>query len=196
MERRSIRVSATAVIGSAVLAVVPAVPATATAGDIADLLPVPETSMVINEFAPSGPSGSADEFVELRNIRDSSVSLDGWSLSVCLGASSFQLVAFGPGTVVPPGGHLLVAHAGHSSPWPDVTYSSVDVPDDGGWRLGAPPGSRSDQVGIASFSLCTEGMPAPSCDWAAGQAVARDEHGTDTGDNAADFTCQARTPGW
>lgn len=52
--------------------------------------------VVVNDFAPSGPGGSADEYLELRNTSGQLVVLDGWGLAACMsGASPLALVVFG-----------------------------------------------------------------------------------------------------
>lgn len=173
----------------------------AAADSLADAAGVSATgsgSVVVNEFAPSGRFGSTDEYVELANTSEQTVALAGWDLSVCLSpATSFVVVAFGSGAEIPAGGHMLLAHfdyPGFSFPFPDLRYG-VDVPDDGGWLLSDPFSGYTDGVGLRSGLACTEGSPAPACNWTGFEAVTRDQNGTDTDDNGEDFSCQARTPG-
>lgn len=155
-------------------------------------------SVVVNRFVPSGPFGPTDEFVELRNTGDQLVWLDGWELVACLSPGTLRIMRFGSTDVIDSGGNLFVAHAGYAAgfgPTPDVVYG-FDVPDDGGWLLYDPSSGYADGVGLREDLTCTEGDPAPQCDWAAGHAATRDEQGRDTDDNAEDFTCPPRPPGW
>jgi hypothetical protein len=151
--------------------------------------------VVVNEFAPSGQLWSTDEFVELRNTGDQWLALDGLELVACLSPSTTQVATwFGPADEIPPGGYFLLAHPDFADafggPAPDRHYH-MDVPDDGGWVLYDPWNGYVDGVGLASGLDCTEGDPAPQCDWEAGEAAARE--GGDTDDNSTDFTCQSRT---
>lgn len=152
--------------------------------------------VVINEFAPSGPGGSTDEFLELHNTGSQVVFLNGWQLAACLSHSSaVKVLTFGGDDQIDPGGDLILAHVDWSgSVLPDLRYTGPDVPDDGGWLLTDLSG-RSEGVGMSLAAACTEGDPASQCEWPAGEAVTRDAHGTDSDNNAADFTCQLRTPG-
>lgn len=155
-------------------------------------------SVVVNRFVPSGTFGSTDEFVELRNTGDQLVWLDGWELVACLSPGMSRTIRFGSDDVIYSGGHLFVSHIGYAAgggPPSDVVYG-FDVPDDGGWLLYDPWSGYADGVGLREDLTCTEGDPAPQCDWSAGQAATRDEQGRDTDDNAVDFTCPPRPPGW
>lgn len=196
---RSRRASAAATVTGLVLLIMPSVtaaaavtpPATAGTGAFVG-------GVVVNDFAPSVPSWPVDEFVELRNTSAQTVALDGWVLMACLSTTTHRVAATFPvGAVIPPGDHLLLTHPDWSStsgPLPDYHYD-IEVPEDGGWLLHDPRSGYADGVGLSNGLDCTDGDPAPRCDWAAGEAVARDEQGEDTDDNAADFTCQPRTPG-
>ncbi len=72
----------------------------------AQILPPPQTSgqIVINEifYAPADKT-SPEEFVELHNKGDASVDVSGWFFSDGISWKA------PPGTVIPPGGYLVVA---------------------------------------------------------------------------------------
>lgn len=155
------------------------------------------SGVVINESAPSGPGGSTDEFLELHNTGSQVVFLNGWQLAACLShRAAVKVVTFGGDDQIDPGGDLILAHVDWSgNVLPDLRYTGPDMPDDGGWLLTDPSG-RSDGVGMSLAVACTEGDPASQCEWPAGEAATRNAFGTDTDNNAADFTCQPRTPGW
>jgi hypothetical protein len=191
--------AASASFGVAAVLVVSPAPTAATAGAPGEVTSSDTTraGVVINEFAPSGPFGSTDEFLELRNTSSQWVALDGWDLSVCLSPGlTVVLVTFGASDMIGPGEYLLLAHIDSSIGPSDYVYGGWDVPDDGGWLVRDPWSGKSDGGGLRSGLDCTEGAPAPHCDWAAGDAVTRDEQGKDTNDNAAEFTCQPHTPGF
>lgn len=153
--------------------------------------------VVVNEFSPDGLFG--DEFVELRNTGTQAVDVSGWDLLVCVSPTTAELaITFPGGAVISAGEHILLTHPDWASgfgPPPDYHYD-VDVPEDGGWLLHDFFSGYADGVGLGSGLFCTEGDPAPQCDWHAGEAATRDQDGTDTDDNSVDFTCQTRTPGW
>lgn len=155
--------------------------------------------VVVNEFAPSVPIWPVNEFVELRNTGEQTVALGGWELVACLSPTAWKVaVRFPSGAEIPPGGYLLLTHldwAEAFGPSPDYFYD-VEVPEDGGWLLFDPWSGYADGVGLGSGLACTEGEPAPKCDWVADEAVTRDEQGKDTDDNSVDFTCRPRTPGF
>lgn len=190
-----------AVIGLALLLVAPSV-ATAAAPPTGGAVTSSAAAggVVVNEFVPSvsEPFWPVDEFVELRNTGEQTVALGGWDLVACLSPTTWQVATrFPAGAEIPPGGYLLLAHpdwASGSGPTPDYHYD-VEVPEDGGWLLSDPWTGYADGVGLSEGLDCTEGGPAPKCDWAAGEAVTRDEQGKDTNDNADDFSCLPRTPG-
>lgn len=156
------------------------------------------SGVVVSEFSPGGGGPFAREFVELHNTGTQTVDLSGWDLLVCLSPTTTQVaVTFAGGTTIAPGESTFVAHADWDNPFgppPHDSYS-VDVPEDGGWLLHDPWSGHADGVGLASGLVCTEGDPAPQCDWDAGVTVARDAVGSDTDDNSVDFVCQNRTPG-
>lgn len=191
---------AVAVVGLALLVLAP--PALAVASAPGDGRAIASASgpggVVVNEFAPSNLDRQIHEFVELHNRGDQTVALRGWELVACLSPSTWQVAkVFELGDVIGSGGYLLLAHPDYddftSSP-PDHFYD-VELPEDGGWLLHDPWSGYADGVGLSSGLDCAEGDPAPQCNWADGEAVTRDEQGKDTDDNAADFTCQPRTPG-
>jgi hypothetical protein len=191
--------SVAAMTGLVYLALTPAVPAPASAGG--DLTTAAGDAMVVNEFAPSGLFGDTHEFVELRNTGGQTIDLSGWELVACLSPDTWQVAVTVPDNAeMPPHGLLLLTHidyvTGTGGVPPDYYYD-LDLPEDGGWLLHDPStwNGYADAVGLDSGLDCTEGDPAPQCDWADGEALTRDEQGSDTDDNSADFTCQSRTPG-
>jgi hypothetical protein len=193
-------VAATTGLASLVLAA-PGVAVTPPEPGHAAAAPATDGGVVVNEFAPHDPSGWVDEFVELRNTGGQAADLSGWELVACLSPNTWQVaVTFPHNAVIAPGGHLLLTHIDYATGIggvPPDFYYDLDLPEDGGWLLHDPStwNGYADAVGLDSGLDCTEGDPAPQCDWADGEALTRDEQGSDTDDNSADFTCQSRTPG-
>lgn len=76
------------------------------------LLTAPSTRVVINEFMADNaatvadPQGDFDDWIELRNLTDTTVDLAGCYLSD--NPNNPRKWPFPPGTVIPPDGHLLV----------------------------------------------------------------------------------------
>ncbi|QDF05504.1 lamin tail domain-containing protein [Myxococcus xanthus] len=74
--------------------------------------------VVISEFAPAGPGGAGDEFIELYNPTSSAVDISGWKLQYKSATgttgynSSFALPA---GSVIAPRSYFLVVSTGYAS---------------------------------------------------------------------------------
>ncbi|QDE83691.1 lamin tail domain-containing protein [Myxococcus xanthus] len=74
--------------------------------------------IVISEFAPAGPGGAGDEFIELYNPTSSAVDISGWKLQYKSATgttgynSSFALPA---GSVIAPRSYFLVVSTGYAS---------------------------------------------------------------------------------
>lgn len=152
-------------------------------------------AVVLSELAPAGPWGPKDEFLELRNTGTARVNLTGWSLAVCdrSGSMPVPVATFAFGHTLAAGGRLVLAGPDYSGSSARVRYN-FDVPSTGGWQLSNPAGQVIDSVGLG-YNGCTESSPAGQCAWSLGKATARVLSVKDSGDNAADFTCQMRTPG-
>jgi hypothetical protein len=120
-------------------------------------------SLIISEFRLRGPQGVRDEFVEVYNpgntpvIVNTTDNSDGWALAFSTNGTAVTGVAVIPnGTVIPPGGHFLIADnpdntAGGTSA---LTYSLNGYPSaqprnadsDTGWSL-----DLADNGGVAIF---------------------------------------------
>ena len=149
------------------------------------------TSMaVINEVLYDGPGSDADDvFTEL--FGTPGLALDGWSLTGTNGADGavYRTVSL-TGGVIPADGIFLIA----------TTYTllgSVDLFANVDWQNGPDSIQLRDATGLIVDALqygdagvfsSGEGSPAP--DTGAGQSLSRDQFGTDTNDNLADFTVQ------
>jgi predicted extracellular nuclease len=176
---------------SLVFASLVALPATAQSTDTA--------SVVVNEVATRGPAGATDNFIELRNVSADPVDISGWRIERCTGTGNAALQVTVEEHVLAPGDHFLAAHPDFSGEaTPDVTYGT-SLADNGGARIVDDAGAVVDGVGFSSATdhACTQGTalaPLTTTQGNNGLAYSRDAAGTNTGDNAADFTRVARTP--
>lgn len=161
---------------------------------------LPSTTLVISEFRPAGPGGSADEFIELLNISNAPIDVAGYQLfygpSSGSGPNSFPLTfsTTNTNTVVPAGGRFLLANAGASQAVLDIanaTYNS-GIAADGGIGIADAAGTLLDRVGQSAGTILKEGTPVTAAaDFAGGQSYERLElsvNTQDTQDNASDFT--------
>jgi predicted extracellular nuclease len=168
-----------------------ALPATAQSTDAAPV--------VVNEVATRGPAGATDNFIELRNVSADPVDISGWRIERCTGTGNAALQVTVADHVLAPGDHFLAAHPDFSGEaTPDVTYGT-SLADNGGARIVDAAGTVVDGVGFSTVDghACTQGTalaPLTTTQGTNGLAYTRDADGTNTGDNAADFTRQARTP--
>ncbi|OFT52219.1 nuclease [Corynebacterium sp. HMSC06D04] len=187
MRSRSLRaLSLTALISTFSTLTVPA--HAAPAGD----------AVVLSEvYGGGGNSGATftHDFIELFNPTEAEVSLDGWSVEYfSAGGNSGGKAALGG--AIPAGKHYLI-QAGQGSggstplPTPDAESSLNLSGSKGSVKLYDASGNKVDLAGYGSAQLA-EGTPAPSTSNA--ESVSRDEAGTDTDDNAADFHVSTPTP--
>lgn len=154
-------------------------------------------AIVISEFRPRGPNGDQDQFIELRNVSSSPVSIRGWIIQ--RSSRSFEVdvapVSSIDGGTINPGCYYLLTATTPSYSSTFGTYSGSvrgDAPltpilkDAGGFALRTPSGQVVDQVGLGDETVFKEGTPlAPFGPENSDRSYAR--VGPDTGDNAADF---------
>jgi predicted extracellular nuclease len=168
------------------------------------------TSLTISEVFGGGGNSSApytNDYIELRNVGSSPVSLSGWSVQYASATgSSWSLTAL-PAVTVQPAHYFLVQEAsggaaGSALPTPDATGTIGMASGAGKVALvasataltGTCPTGLVDLVGYGGTASCFEGTapaPAPSntlSDQRAGRGM------TDTDDNAADFSTAAPAP--
>jgi hypothetical protein len=139
--------------------------------------------VVVNEFVPGA-------YVELHNTSKSTVDVSGFGLWLCDAGSAATEVRIAFGQTLSPGGFYVVASSSFTGAPVDQIYWDV-LPGDGAMLLD-PDHGWADGVAVAAGSPCGEEAPAPEC----GQgSTARDAVSADSGSNAADFACRARSPG-
>ena len=162
-------------------------------------------AVLISEFRFRGPSGAGDEFIELYNNSDASLTVNavdgsvGWALAASDGATRFVVPN---GTVIPPRAHYLATNLGYSLngyATGDISYST-DIPDGAGIALfqTANPANfnlttRLDAVGYsAAPALYREGAGFPgqdtfNVDFSYYRNLANGGLPQDSDDNLADF---------
>lgn len=162
----------------------PSPPATGSRGQI-----------VISEFRTRGPQGANDEFIELQNVSSSAVSLRDWRVEGSNGLGGTQTRRIlGPLTLNPGCYFLLTNSHPNGGPYSgaatgDMTYG-VGMMDDGGIALQDSSGRMIDLVGMSIGSAFGEGTRLASFGNAkTDRSYART--GSDTNDNARDFTMRS-----
>lgn len=158
-----------------------------------------DSQLVIQEILYDGPGADGDDaFTEL--FGPSGAVLDGWTLVGVNGATGtpYRTVDL-TGAVMPADGVLVVATASAAEPLAAVR----DIIGEVDWQNGPDAVQLVDPAGVVVDALqygdagafnAGEGLPAPAV--SAGQSLSRDELGTDTDDNLADFSVlDPSTPG-
>jgi len=173
---------------------------------VATLLPglpataAPSTTVVVSELKTNTRPGDTDSYVELRNVAEGAVDVSGWRIEGCNGSRNTGLRAtIDDGTVLDPREHYLLGAAAYDFDVPPDQSLGTSLTPDGGVIVLDAAGTRIDSVGHTTEAGCAEGTPAPQPatpddTTAASQAVTRDADGTDTDDNAADFTLTEPSP--
>lgn len=98
----------------------------------------PDTDhVVISEFAPAGPGGADDEFVELYNPLPTETDVGGYTVwyrpPTTTSSGNFFLMATIPaGTRMPPGGYYLLGGRTYSGPPADASFKQQQLSGDGG----------------------------------------------------------------
>nr|WP_233251516.1 ExeM/NucH family extracellular endonuclease [Serinibacter arcticus] len=168
--------------------------------------------VVINEvYGGGGNSGApyTNDFVELRNTSAAAVSVDGWSVQYASAAGTGWNGRINLTGSIPAGGLYLVAGASggaNGAPLPEA-------PASGGVNMSATNGnvalvSSTSALSCAAAACAADAAVVDLVGFGTGAAfagaaapagsnttsIARDEDGTNTANNAADFTVGAPTP--
>ncbi len=155
-------------------------------------------SVVISEFRTQGPGGANDEFVELYNPTNTTISIGGWTIrkSSGCGGSPTILETIPAGVSLNPGQYYLSAGLSYSgSVTPDYRDAgNWSIADNGGVAIldNSPTPVVIDQVGMCSTTLYLEGTPLTPLSNPVEQSYERKIGGSagncnDTDNNAADF---------
>ncbi len=159
-----------------------------------------DTGVQVSEAVHGGPAGGADEFFELANTGDEPVSIEGWAVHRCQGdgrRNSTPQISVDD-VVLEPGETYVAVHQG-SPMYAEGDYDDfyeVGLSGDGfGLVVYDADGRIVDSVGVYDelYSPCTQSMSVMNfADTGAGETFQRFQS---TGESAADFVVEARTPG-
>ncbi len=152
--------------------------------------------IVISEYAPGGPAGYNDDFIELANAGDRPADISGWKVWRCGdNAQTYaQSTGLPEGTVLEPGEVFTLGRSGSPTP-ADIRYSTSLHWINSGAMVLTPDERIVDRFSMYAdrVSPCTDGtakaMDISVLDGESYQRVGR------TGDNAEDFRAARRTPG-
>ncbi|THV32902.1 lamin tail domain-containing protein [Glycomyces buryatensis] len=168
--------------------------------EVSDPEPV-ETGVRISELINTGPGGGADEFFELANFGDTSVSLEGWQVHRCQGdgrrSPSDQIPVIGD-VVLEPGDTYLAVHTGSSYYQAgdyNVAYGTGLADEGYGLMVLTADGGLADSVGVfnSGYSPCTQGLSLMNL-IATGDGRTHQRFES-TAFNADDFVPAAASPG-
>lgn len=156
------------------------------------------SQVVISEaYGGGGNSGAAytHDFIELYNPTDADIDLTGYTVEYFSGKGGSGGKATLTGSI-PAGGHFLIqggqGNGGTTAlPTPDADAGLTMSGTNGAVQLADAAGTTVDTVGYGSATI-NEGSPVAGA--SSSQSVFRDAAGTDTDNNAADFTAGAPTP--
>ncbi|OFK95294.1 nuclease [Corynebacterium sp. HMSC068H04] len=155
------------------------------------------SNAVISEvYGGGGNKGAAftKDFIELYNPTSADLDLTGWSVEY-LSASGNSGGKHELSGSIPAGGYFLIQEGGGDTgeplPSPDVEGNLNLSGSKGSVKLYDASGAEVDLVGYGEASL-SEGSPAQALNNST--SAQRDAEGTDTDNNAADFSSAAPTP--
>jgi uncharacterized repeat protein (TIGR01451 family) len=157
------------------------------------------TNVVISEFRTRGPSlinAATDEFIEIYNPTNSTISIAGLKLrrSSACGFTLNDIYTFPSGVNLLPGQYYLVASQNYTgSVIPDITLATnMNISDTGGIAITDALNTPIDQIGMCATTAYKEGATLADLSTTTGQSYERKLGGTsdscqDTIDNLSDF---------
>lgn len=159
-------------------------------------------SIRVNEFSTGTSASATDEFVEVANAGVGSAAIGGYKLAYRSGAgtSDVTLATIPSGTTLAPGAFYLLGGSGYAGATPaDQSFSQALAATAGGIGLRDATGTLVDSVGYGTATNAfveAHAAPAPPATALPGSSDIRLPDGSDTDDNAIDFTVTATpTPG-
>jgi uncharacterized repeat protein (TIGR01451 family) len=157
--------------------------------------------LLISEFRTRGPASASDEFVEIYNPTNSTITIGGIKIRASNGTGTISdRVTITAGTTLGSGCHYLVANSsasGYSGLVAANQTYTTGITDDGGIAITRANGTTIiDQVGMSAGSAYKEGTPLAPLAGSADQSYERKPgasfgNGTDTNNNSADFFLNA-----
>ena len=154
--------------------------------------------LVVNEVQTGSAASASDEFVEIHNKASCAVSLAGWTIRYAAVMGTALLVKWTGAAAdsIPANGYVVIGGPAYTG----TTIGSLGTTGafaaaGGGVGIYDASGTRVDSVGYGSAATnpLIEGTPAAAP--ANGQSAQRIPNGTDTDNNASDFTASTPTPG-
>jgi len=171
---------------------------------VASLAPAAvSTSLVINEVDYDQPSTDTAEFLELKNVSESSINLDSYSVELVNGlgggAALYQTIDLPNVSVATGDYYVICANASTTANCdldvtPDSNLIQNGAPDAIGLRDGTTLIDALSYEGNAGAPY-TEGSGTGLDDAGVGEGLSRCQDGTDTDVNNADFLLRPITPG-
>jgi hypothetical protein len=156
-----------------------AAPSTLGAANVTRAPAEARTPIVIAELAGSGPGGSGDDFVELRNEGDKAVDLTGWELYRCTASGRVRpdthQLTMPSGTVLEPGERWVAAGPGYTGA-ADARYATSLADVEFGVMVRDAEGAVVDRVAVSHFddSACQDEDKLPALlDPVAGESYQR-----------------------
>ena len=154
------------------------------------------TAVISEVYGGGGNKGAAltNDFIELYNPTSADLDLTGWSVEY-LSASGNSGGKHELSGSLPAGGYFLIQEGGGDTgeplPSPDAVGNLNLSGSKGSVKLYDASGAEVDIVGYGEASI-SEGSPAQALNNST--SAQRDAEGTDTDNNAADFSAAAPTP--
>ena len=154
------------------------------------------TAVISEVYGGGGNKGApfTHDFIELYNPTDAAIDVSGWSVEYFSSSGNSGGKHDLSGSI-PAGGHYLIQEGGGGTgeplPTPDAEGKLSMSGSKGSVKLYDASGAEVDLVGYGEASL-SEGSPTSSLSNTT--SAQRDDAGTDTDDNAADFSAAAPTP--
>lgn len=154
------------------------------------------TAVISEVYGGGGNKGAAltNDFIELYNPTSTDLDLTGWSVEY-LSASGNSGGKHELSGSLPAGGYFLIQEGGGDTgeplPSPDAVGNLNLSGSKGSVKLYDASGAEVDIVGYGEASI-SEGSPAQALNNST--SAQRDAEGTDTDNNAADFSAAAPTP--
>lgn len=157
----------------------------------------------VNELRTGTTAAATDEFVEIANSGGAPADIGGYRIVYrsAAGTADVVLATIPTGTTLPAGGYYLLGGSGYSGSRPaDQTFSQALAAAAGGIGVRGSDGALVDSVGYGASAAngFVEGTPAaaPAAADPPGRSLARLPNGSDTNDNAVDFSpTEMPTPG-
>jgi uncharacterized protein (TIGR03437 family) len=159
--------------------------------------------LLLSEFRTRGPSGAADEFVEIYNPTTSTLTIGGLRIRASNGSGTISdRLTITAGKTLGPGCHYLLANSssgGFSSSVPANQTYRTGITDNGGIAITGSNGTRIiDAVGMSGASVYKEGETLAPIAGNLDQSYERRPggafgNGVDTNNNAVDFALTAPT---